>query len=435
MGVGYENSFSWTSSKNSIVPSNAYSKLVYFLNRFQFTPIEYGYNLNGAENLIQQLVKILSPETVRTKEEIIEKVKDQLHDEWKQVIEKLDIKSRDSESTSGAIFFNLYESFPFFRSFESTTTEMLKEKILPFLKSKSSLKEKFCGQTNVNFQRMHNLSPNEYMIPSDMGLPMLVELHQPITISLTGNLNVDCSTRVPSVHMNLRTLFASQMTGWVGTICPFTEETVVTGVDEHAVVNIPAEFKVDVNVPEKKLSVKLTPLTSVSQPVDIFHFHVRPYTVAQRYYNLMPMTLNRQVKFIESRTQPHSKILPIGESYGLGLKVILTTETRFVDVRSMYERLRMYNFNPINILRFGWVSSAVSETGFPSIRKHEMQIRYNPSESSTKEIKTQVELDWISKEKDEHVVKTHEVKVVEDESKLVPYKVRFQIIKITNVTY
>ena len=68
--------------------------------------------------------------------------------------------------------------------------------------------------------------------------------------------NLESSSAVfPSVNMKVKALFVAQYTGWVGTVCPFTEESLITAVDEHTVINVPTEFTVGLNIPEGKLKV------------------------------------------------------------------------------------------------------------------------------------------------------------------------------------
>lgn len=429
LGVGYEYMSSWTANEKSIFPSNIYTKLVYFMDRYEFSPMEMGLHVRGGESIVEELMEILSSsksQESRFETEIVEKVKSQLHSEWRKVIDELGIKTRESEQPSSVFYMNLFEDFPFFRSFQSSSSQLLKEKVLSVMRSG---KDKMCGTTPVNFQRMHDLSPSEFTIPSDMGLPIVVEVHMPVTVSVRGEMTVECENTIPSLKMNVRTLYASQMSGWVGTICPFTEEFVVTGVDEHAVVNLPTEFDINMNLNEMKLNMKIKPVSSLSGPTDLFHFHIRPYGVVQSYYNLTPMTLSNKVKFIESKSQMKNMEYNFGEKFGTSLKAVINTESTFVDLRSVFDRLSLYNYNVFNILRFSWASTAISSTGLPSLRRHEWQVKYDPTSSSTKEIEFQFQLSSISKER-EHGIKSH--KIVVDHDKVLPYKIEKEPVSVGN---
>jgi hypothetical protein len=120
-----------------------------------------------------------------------------------------------------------------FYNFDQVTSKMLRKKITPILNNPFTVKDKVCGKTPLNFQRTLDLAPTEFLIPSDMGFPVSVEVHMPIAISLRGEFEVECETLVPAVSLEAKTVYASQLIGWVGTINPFDNEYVLSGIDQH----------------------------------------------------------------------------------------------------------------------------------------------------------------------------------------------------------
>lgn len=111
---------------------------------------------------------------------------------------------------------------------------MLKEKIAPLVNNPMSIKDKICGSFPLNFQRTLDMTPIEFLIPSDMGFPVAVEVHMPVALSIRGNVDVDCSAFIPSVSVKAQTVYSSQLIGWIGTINPFDNEYVVSGIDQHS---------------------------------------------------------------------------------------------------------------------------------------------------------------------------------------------------------
>merc|ERR1711973_329441 len=99
---------------------------------------------------------------------------------------------------------------------------------------------------------------------------------------------------------------ATQYTGFVGTLVPFTSEYVATG---------------------------------------IAHYHILPYTTVGQINKLQPITMTPALKAIKAI--PERKVMEstFGEYLGLGLKTKLVTESRFVDMRSIVEYLNIYK-NP-----------------------------------------------------------------------------------------
>ena len=111
---------------------------------------------------------------------------------------------------------------------------MVREKIDEILRNPVSVKNKICGTFPLNYQGTVDLSPSEFLIASDMGFPINIEVHMPVVMSLRGNFEVNCNPISPSVSLKAKNVYASQFIGWVGTINPFDNEYVLTGIDQHS---------------------------------------------------------------------------------------------------------------------------------------------------------------------------------------------------------
>nr|ALO75637.1 vitellogenin 2 [Tigriopus kingsejongensis] len=399
LNIGFQGVYSWTSSKDSILPSELYTKMVYMLDRYQFTPLQIGARFKGVETIVEELLKVVvgsGVSSVSGGEGVYGQLRESLSAEWKHVIEQLRIKSREGSNVESVLYMNIMESAPIFMSLEATSSEMIREKIAGFLENPSTLRQKLEGQTEINYQRIFDLSPTEMMIPSDMGFPIVIEVHMPITFSLRGKMEVSWTSMVPSVSMNVRTLYAAQYTGWVGTICPFTKEFVATGTEEHSVINLPFDFTIELNPTEQKLNIRAKILSNVDQ-LDLLHFHVRPFVVHQKNWDLTPMTLSSNMKVIKSDTKETMIKKNFGDHFGLDLTSVLKTESPFTDKRSLFQTLRMFNYNPLNLLRFSWANTALDVNEMPSLRRHEYKLQYRPSQSQTREIEISVATGFATK--------------------------------------
>lgn len=417
--TGYVNINNWVSSPNSFWPTSAYTKIIYFLDRYYFAPIEVGAAVFGGEQLVDLIKDSLRNPEERSAEE---KLREQLSSEMKEVISKLRIETRENPTFKGALIMNFFEDATFFRSFDEHSNSMLREKIVPYLRNPSLLKEKLIGNGQLNFQRMMDLAPTEILIPSDMGLPIILEVHMPVALSITGDMDMETRASQPALNYNVQAMLAAQYTGWVGTICPFTQETLYTGLDEHAVVSIPANFRIALDTEQHKLRLTVKPI-QVDRPVDLIHFHVRPYTVSQSYWNMEPMVTLSSAKVIHSQSPRQSVTKTFGGYLGLNLKSVINSESRFLDRRTVLDKLSFYNYNPLNMVRFIWASTAVSETGKPSLRMHEYQLKYEPEQgSSMSEIELELSMSYMSKVLGESF-KQHLVEVDEEKHSILPYKI------------
>jgi hypothetical protein len=66
-----------------------------------------------------------------------------------------------------------------------------------------------------------------------MGFPISIEVHMPVVMSVQGYFDVTCNPLSPAVSLKARTVYTSQLVGWIGTINPFDNEYVLTGIDQQ----------------------------------------------------------------------------------------------------------------------------------------------------------------------------------------------------------
>jgi len=421
LGVGFESVTGWTGSNSTFLPVNMFTEIKYFLDRLEMTPLSMGVRFEGAENIYEKIGEILAPNGEEASQ-VERQLRQQLNSQWVKIVEQLRIKSRQSPTSdkmSGAFFATFLESSSVFLNFDKITSEMLREKISPLLHGSNplkELKEKVCGRTPLNFQKTIDLTPTVFLIPSDLGLPINIEVHAPVTVSFRGAIDVDCSLRVPSVSVEAKALYTSQLTGFVGTTCPFTKEFLATGVEEETIVSLPAHITIKLDVSNGKLSFNLKPLTtSGSSPVDLLHFHMRPFTVTKKVADLSPLTASSTFKVIHSEQEPKTIRKSFGDYLGLSMDAILETESVYTDANSVVQVLKMYNYNPMNVLRFGgWTSAAMSQSGMSSLRKHTFSVKYHPGQSTTKEITTEIKIGFATKSHGQSEVKYHTIAVKEN---------------------
>jgi hypothetical protein len=233
MGVGYDSKTQWISSRTSFIPQDIYTEMTYFMDQFKFTPIAIGLRLSGAENLYSKIEKLFQPIENELNGQNQEQEQEGLNNEWEKILEELKLKVREDGPMDGAFFLRWFESSPIFYNFDKLTPKQFREKIAPLLSNPRMIKDKLCGNFPLNFQQTLDRTPNVFMVPSDMGLPIVIEVHMPVALSVRGSLNIRCETEVPSVSLRATIVSNAQYSGWVGTSIPFTKEYTVTGVQEQ----------------------------------------------------------------------------------------------------------------------------------------------------------------------------------------------------------
>jgi hypothetical protein len=414
LGVGYDSQTSWISSNTSFVPRDFYTDLTYFMDQFRFTPLSFGVRLNGAETIYHQIKKLLKPyqSEVNEEEEQNDQSSEGINQEWEQILQQLKLKVRENGPLDGAMFLRWMESSPMFYNFDKFSPEDLRHKISELLSNPSMIKEKLCGEFPLNFQQTMDRSPHIFMIPSDMGFPIVIEIHMPIAFSIRGSLNVRCESTIPSVTYEATIVANAQYSGWVGTTIPFTKEYTVTGVQEQWAMNIPARLNFNLDIPSGKISINAKLLTgSLTMPTDLMYYHVKPFTSYKKVVDLTPLTLSPNVKYISSGVEPKKIEFSYGEYFGLDMKYSVITESPYTDTKSYLDILKMYKYNPLNVLRFAWTIPALTESGKPSLRMHQRSLVLDPSSSSTKEFQFDIKIGCGQKVQGEQNVKYHMLKL------------------------
>merc|ERR1719259_804102 len=331
LNSGYRATFAWVAAQEQILPRSGYAGLSLFLQQYYVDVAQTGFILSGTDSILDKLAEVVtkvSGSSAGTPEQLKSEIKRSIHSEMSKVIEKLGLEeSIKSKSLSG---------------------------------SGSSV--------SVNAQKSIDLAPIEIMLASDMGFPLIVEVRAPVTASLTGKATINALSMAPSVTVNGKVLLATQFSGFVGTLVPFTSEYVATGIDQHSIISIPGSVEMKLDIPSQKLSIMVEPVTH--EPTALAHYHIQPYTTVGQINKLQPITMTPALKEIKAGER---KIMEstFGEYLGLGLRTKLVTESRFVDMRSIVEYMNIYK-NPVNMLVFGWASPALSENLVPSVRYHKM---------------------------------------------------------------
>merc|ERR1712212_964975 len=231
------------------------------------------------------------------------------------------------------------------------------------------------------------------------GLPILIEVSMPSVISTEGYVTVECSKTLPSIELSLTNKISTALTGYVGTVCPFTKEVIATGINKEWSVNYPTKMLASVESGKLKVVSKLTEETKSAPEVDLISFTIKPFAVIKPVVaiDLIPLPVHPSVKIIKSEGERRTIEHTFGEAVGLTLKSLIKTEAEVTDLRSVVDFYSLYKYNPLNSLLFGWTASPMTVGGYPTTRYSEYKIIYLPTRSATKEMETEVALGAVYK--------------------------------------
>merc|ERR1719219_266943 len=343
--VGYERTVNWVSSEDSILPSYLYDKTTLFMGEeFKYNFMEVGLH---QRDIVPTLYDTISGLTHTSSEEI----KSKLSHEWRETIEKLRIKVRENRTPEAYVYMKLFEDSTLFSSLSTHSVEHLKS----VLRNPGLLKDSLSGESTFNWQRVVDLSPYEHMVPSDLGLPIFVEMKRPTVASFRGRYNTDMLKSRDSlahVETTFEVVVDRRITGRVGTLIPFTGEAVYSGIDEKAVGVAPFEVKFTFDMTEGKVSasIRFSERIRSMGTVEVLTHKVRPYTAVQKYFDLSPIFKSSSFKVIKSRSQIHTKEYEVGEYSGINMKLVYNTETPYLGARYMWNKLSNLHYNPVNMI-------------------------------------------------------------------------------------
>ena len=411
LGLGYEAFIAFVASETSILPRSMYTEVTHLLDQWSVSPLRMGYRVTGLDKLFGKAGETVLKELTGSGSDASESSSQ--GNEWakiKQLVGGMNGQVKDSK-LDAAFIMQLWENGALFLSKEQVSAESLAQKIMPYLKNPELLKKKLGGAMNLNVQRTFDLAQMAVLAPSDMGFPINMEYHTPMTFSLTGEITSTLGAAQPRLDMSGKFLFTAQYIAQVGTVVPFSKNLLITGVNQHTVINIPAKLEFEMNVASQKLSVMFKPHPSVSTPVDMVHFHRYPFTVSQKITDLTPISEQPKMKQIRSPARLQTVEKEFGDYLGLKMTSKLETESRFADVASVFDILRMYKNCPLNLANFAWTLPALSEKLSPSVRMHRVSIIYDPRQSSTKEIGFEIRVGCATKKSGESSGKYHTLKV------------------------
>merc|ERR1712061_492692 len=398
--VGYERSVDWVSSEESVLPSYFYDKTVLFMGEeYKYTFMEVGLH---QRDILPTIYDTISGLTHTSSEEI----KSKLSHEWRETIEKLRIKVRENRTPEAYVYMRLFEDSTLFSSFSIASVEHLKS----ILRNPGLLKSSLSGEGTFNWQRVVDLSPYEQMVPSDLGLPIFTEMKRPTVASFRGRYNTDMLKSIPSrahVEASFEVVVDRRITGRVGTLIPFTGEAVYSGIDEKAVGVAPFDIKFTFDMREGKLSasIKFPERIRSMGTVEVLTQKVRPYTAVQKYFDLSPIFKSSGFKVIRSRSQLQTKEYEVGQYSGINMKLVYNTETPYLGVRYMWNKLSNLRYNPMNMIRFSGADYlGLTPTGLPSARLHESKLVALPQSSSTKEVEFALKWGYATKEKGQSTI-------------------------------
>merc|ERR1712142_313463 len=136
-----------------------------------------------------------------------------IHPEWRSIVSNLNIKPTEETPFIGGVWARLVDDIQLIHGVSTKDVEPVLRKIKEAVMEPQSIKHKVCGKLPINLVKVSNVAPTTVLIPSEMGLPILIEVSLPSVLSTKGYIDIECSKSIPSVELSLTNKVCNTLTG------------------------------------------------------------------------------------------------------------------------------------------------------------------------------------------------------------------------------
>merc|ERR1711962_1371630 len=310
--------------------TEVYHKTEYFLKQAQTVPMEFAGHVSGLNTVYKSILKALGKHQSSNQE-------------LKKILSELEVSPRTASQFEAGAWLRFSDDINFAVELNEGHISVMKEKVLKAIKESGfSFLQKVCGKHSINHNNVFEELPYQALVPSDIGLPIIVESQMTYLVSLKGEANLECSLTKPSAQLELSKKLSYTYNGYAGTVCPFTQELLAAGINIHRATNIPVTTKVEVEPQTSKLVVSMSPSSQVSSQssnIDVHHYHVKPFTSKYSLKDMTPLVLHSNTKVVKSKASPKTFQASFGESFGVDMKLKVETECDVYDQKVMMDSL------------------------------------------------------------------------------------------------
>ena len=366
-----------SSLMKGITGTEVYHKTEYYLKQVQTVPMEFSGHVSGMNTIVKSMMKALQPS--QSKSQLLN-----------EILQQLEVSPRTDAQFEAGAWLRLSDDINFAVEINQGHIDVMKQKVLKAIKEQGfNVMQKICGKNPFNYNNVFEELPYQAVVPSDLGLPIIVESQMTYLVSLQGETNVECSISKPTAELELSKKLSYTYNGHAGTLCPFTQKMLTAGINIHRATNMPFTTKVELEPQSSKLTISMNPSSQVdsnTENIDVHHYHVKPYTTMKPsiYQDATPSILSPDTTYIHSQASPKTFQAEFGQSLGVDMKLKVKTECDLYDKKTMMDSWANYHYNPVAATWFFFTETALTAEGKPTARLHEYTLTHNPSQSTTK---------------------------------------------------
>jgi len=379
------NEFSWTKSKQGIVPvrhswNNKLMGAAYQLNGPGWTV--YTHGMDKFVDMILTYTKQMPFPSPYVKEQLA------------KITGELNVEERRFQTPAEMLMQVKMGDFEndFFLN-EARIVDVLQQISETLRKDAQSLS----GKLPFQFIRAFKFLDAVGYGPSDAGFPLIAERSAPIVMAVKGHAQLEVeernSVKIPTMaKVQVAPVINMKVQGNMGVISPFTNELIGAGVEMGAHYATPLEMTMAQKANRVILDVKVP--ETVQRELEAVHIFVRPYIGKMDLRKIQPFAKSTDVKILLSGAPLKQVNLDIGKPLEVDAKLIAESDAKYTDLYSYWEKIRQHN-GVVSLLESFWLPS--------TFRMSSAKIVFDPRTSLTKEFS--LSLGFVKLAKDSHMVK------------------------------
>jgi hypothetical protein len=405
--------------------TEVYHKTEYYLKQVQTVPMEFAGHISGLNTIVKSMMKAIQPSQGG-------------NSLLRDILNKLEVSPRSDAPFEAGAWLRLSDDINFGVEINQGHIDLMKQKVMKAIKDSGvSVMQKICGKNPFNYNNVFEELPYQAVVPSDLGLPIIVESQMTYLVSLQGEVNLECSLTKPSAMVELSKKLSYTYHGYAGTFCPFTKKLLTAGINIHRATNIPLTTKVELEPQTSKLTLAMYPSSQVNPNtanIDVHHYHVKPFTTMKPtvFQDATPSVLSPNTKIIQSQASLKTFQAEFGETFGVDMKLKVETECDLYDKKTMMDSWANYHYNPLAASWFFFTETALTAEGKPTARLHKYTLSHNPSKSTTKAAVTEIVLSLSSKVKGQETEKIKLTSSSPDQSLQAQTKLESSLAKLNS---
>jgi len=283
-----------------------------------------------------------------------------------KIAEMLNIESDDDDQVEGNILFQMAGAKRFF-TFDNQTIEHLPQ----YVRYAAAILK---NGKNFNYTKLYNQYQVTLAFPTTMGLPFVYTLKTPTLLQATGevygktrpdlagnsNKKIDIPEKM-NTTAEIHFVYSSKTASKISFITPWDHQRYIAGLDKNIQVNLPVKMSLSVDTERDRYQVQIKPLYPKRESM-LLHFSVWPYTAKHDILDLQPVSREKNTDPIHVRDSKKGEMNFGKDSVGLAFKVKYSTEAKFFDAKSLYDKVQRHD--AMSLVLYPWVEKTIKRSNF-----------------------------------------------------------------------